>query len=267
MKQLEYSHCLVSGVLHISQVLEDLRPLADRISYASASCEARESFDIDRADDRALLRRFLDEHNIRGDWLHTEFGAGLNLVTITEDAAFERHRAAIAFAGDVPFKAVVLHGGVAPDEPTFLERAKASLGRLLPWAEDAGVTLAVEAPIGPPTLLDSFIEWRTTLGNAPLALCLDTGHANCWQPDFLACARQALPHACCLHVHDNDGIDDQHRLPGEGTIPWDRFIDLLIESGYDGAIGSECVTSPEWPCEDIYERFHEVFERVLVPRA
>lgn len=46
-----------------------------------------------------------------------------------------------------------------------------------------------------------------------------------------------------LHLHDNDGTDDQHRNPGEGTINWDPIVgnvsglwlisDLNVEAAYD----------------------------------
>ena len=265
MKQLEYSHWLISFTSHISDAIEKLRSLTDRVRLISTSCQLPEFFDIDSAADRALLRAFFDECGVRGNWLHAIFGHGMNLVTIEDDASFERHRTVIEFAGEAAFEAVVVHGGVASNEPTFLKRAKASLLRLLPWAEKADVKLALECPTGPPAMLDSLLEWKESLANPHLALCLDTGHANCWQPDFADCVRQTLPHCCCLHLHDNDGVDDLHQPPGEGTIPWDAFVDLLIETGYDGVIGSECDTPEGWSYEDLYERFRSVFGRVLAP--
>ena len=36
-----------------------------------------------------------------------------------------------------------------------------------------------------------------------------------------------------LHLHDNDGAGDQHRIPFTGTIDWDRLAPLIAATGYD----------------------------------
>jgi len=32
------------------------------------------------------------------------------------------------------------------------------------------------------------------------------------------------PHIVTCHLHDNDGYSDQHALPGNGTINWEKLI-------------------------------------------
>ncbi len=36
-----------------------------------------------------------------------------------------------------------------------------------------------------------------------------------------------LPHIATCHLHDNNGIWDEHLLPGRGNIDWPRLINLL----------------------------------------
>jgi sugar phosphate isomerase/epimerase len=36
-----------------------------------------------------------------------------------------------------------------------------------------------------------------------------------------------LPHVTTCHLHDNNGVHDQHLLPGRGTIDWGHVIGLL----------------------------------------
>ena len=38
------------------------------------------------------------------------------------------------------------------------------------------------------------------------------------------------PHIVCCHLHDNDGLNDAHTLPGLGTIDWAEKIPLLRQS-------------------------------------
>jgi hypothetical protein len=52
-----------------------------------------------------------------------------------------------------------------------------------------------------------------------LGFCYDAGHRNCKEPDIdlLSLFGDKL---VALHLHDNDGTGDQHRVPFEGKIDW-----------------------------------------------
>ena len=41
------------------------------------------------------------------------------------------------------------------------------------------------------------------------------------------------------HVHDNNGLDDEHLFPYMGITDWDRFCRALGETGYDGPLSFE----------------------------
>lgn len=67
--------------------------------------------------------------------------------------------------------------------------------------------------------------------NSPhIRMCLDTGHAH-MTADLIESTRAAMPAISYFHVHDNDGKVDDHRMPGDGNIPWDRFGTMLKETG------------------------------------
>jgi sugar phosphate isomerase/epimerase len=34
-------------------------------------------------------------------------------------------------------------------------------------------------------------------------------------------------HICSTHIHDNDGVNDSHLWPGNGTIDWKGTMELL----------------------------------------
>jgi sugar phosphate isomerase/epimerase len=42
-----------------------------------------------------------------------------------------------------------------------------------------------------------------------------------------------------LHLHDNDGSYDQHRIPSEGTINWDSIVRKIQSAGYKGSMSLE----------------------------
>ncbi len=75
-------------------------------------------------------------------------------------------------------------------------------------------------------------------------VCIDTGHThevtrfgNPTIGDFIRMFKNN--EIACLHMHDNDGIDDQHLPVNTGTIDWDDVFDALDEVGYDGVFNLE----------------------------
>ena len=70
--------------------------------------------------------------------------------------------------------------------------------------------------------------------------CYDSGHHNCWASDK-DLLLQYGSRLMSLHLHDNDGIDDQHRLPFDGTIDWSVTMNKIAKTGYTGAIAMEAI--------------------------
>ena len=63
--------------------------------------------------------------------------------------------------------------------------------------------------------------------------CWDTGHANIeghQYEDILALGTDLY----AIHVHDNNGIADEHQAPFSGTLNMDEVLTALIEIGYKG---------------------------------
>lgn len=63
-------------------------------------------------------------------------------------------------------------------------------------------------------------------------MCYDTGHAMMTGPvakRLIACA-DVIGY---LHIHDNDGRVDDHRMPGDGEIDWNAVRDALAKTQLD----------------------------------
>lgn len=75
------------------------------------------------------------------------------------------------------------------------------------------------------------------------AICVDTGHSNhaarFGNPPPQEVILRAGPHLACLHMHDNDGQTDQHKIPKTGTIRWNAIFDALDAVGYSGTYNME----------------------------
>ena len=54
-------------------------------------------------------------------------------------------------------------------------------------------------------------------------LCYDVGHNNIRK----CMAGIKSLNIECFHIHDNDGVNDSHRLPYEGTVDWYHEIDFI----------------------------------------
>ncbi|MCK4873385.1 MAG: sugar phosphate isomerase/epimerase [Phycisphaerales bacterium] len=66
------------------------------------------------------------------------------------------------------------------------------------------------------------------VGSSRLAMCFDTGHAH-MTGDVCESLRAAAPAIRYIHINDNDGTDDDHKMPGDGTIDWDAFARTVRE--------------------------------------
>lgn len=97
------------------------------------------------------------------------------------------------------------------------------LRRLAEIGERLGVVYLIEnQPFNCYTGFDpvQLAEDVLAVGSSRIRMCLDTGHAHVVTGDVVGAIRGAGPAIAYFHVHDNDGVSDDHRMPGDGTIDW-----------------------------------------------
>jgi sugar phosphate isomerase/epimerase len=188
---------------------------------------------------RAFGLRLLDLHGSNGNekrWTSArehERAAGVLLVKNRIDMTR-------ALGGD----AVVMHVPGSRDlagDPGALDRLRRSLDECLPYARERGLRVAVE---------NGEDNWGTirglfdAYGPDVLGLCYDCGHGNLARPgipagsalDNLGAVKARL---LVLHLHDNDGKSDLHRVPYTGTVDWPRLSGIIAASGYGKCISME----------------------------
>ena len=76
-------------------------------------------------------------------------------------------------------------------------------------------------------------------GKECFGLCLDTGHLNLLgknQGDFIRTLGSRIK---ALHLHDNNGMGDDHLAPYTGTIIWKDVMQALKDVGYSGDLNFE----------------------------
>ena len=62
--------------------------------------------------------------------------------------------------------------------------------------------------------------------------CLDVGHATLLGKDLYRFISILGDRLQVLHVHDNNGLQDEHLFPYMGITNWDRFCRALGEYNY-----------------------------------
>ena len=164
-----------------------------------------------------------------------------------------RHLACLNIAADFGIKTYTLHSGgdfrfPAYSEAQLMDEIRRKLDVLLPEAEKRKIVICLEN--GMPKLCwpNRLLILKNDYPTPYLGFCYDSGHANIMDhgreiPDSLPRRNYAgtgyepewedhalekmLPHVVNCHLHDNNGLQDQHLLPGEGTIDWHHTMSLL----------------------------------------
>jgi len=134
-----------------------------------------------------------------------------------------------------------LRKGVSGPHEEVRTNLVASLSGLTPVCAETGVRLAVENMVPPEFGVhpSELVELAEAVDPAQIGICFDSSHANMskllTREAVVACGK----HLFCLHLSDNDGSGDQHRVPYEGTVDWPGLIDRLREIDYEGPVNFE----------------------------
>ncbi len=162
---------------------------------------------------------------------------------------FETMQRSIRACASIGVKYWVIHpimpfGADKDPEPEKLWQMNLDFFRaLLPTAKENGVMICYEnMPMkalsnSTPEAMIRFID---EIDDDNFKFCLDTGHCAVFGISPAEAARLAGGRLHVLHVHDNSGRMDEHRLPYFGIIDWADFYKGLCDIGFDGVFSLEC---------------------------
>ena len=192
-----------------------------------------------------------------------------SIVSITEPVKSERIRMvdeikrALEVAEVAPFRYLIQHLGAPAEEYSdrAIDMAFSSLEELSIFAHQRGVAILLE---NIPNGLSSAERLNYFLGvtHLDLGYVFDTGHANLGAGvahEFELMKERIRS----LHVHDNDGQQDQHLFPlgsTGGTIDWAQVMPMLRSRAgqYPLLLELKEVADMQNPLE----RVNEVFDRL-----
>ena len=120
------------------------------------------------------------------------------------------------------------------------EALEESIARLLPVAEETDAVWALEnipSALGRVEPLAAFVA---RIDHPRLKICIDTGHALITEGENTRSGVERLAPLCAAtHLHDNDGRNDAHLIPGEGAFEWPSFFTTLDAHRYSGTLALE----------------------------
>ncbi|MCX7934734.1 MAG: sugar phosphate isomerase/epimerase, partial [Planctomycetota bacterium] len=138
---------------------------------------------------------------------------------------------------------VIMHAAAsisaATDGVSPWEALRRSLDELEPCARRLGVRIAIENGDWP-TIRALLSAYSPDF----LGLCYDSGHGNVDGNGLteLAAVKERL---IAIHLHDNNGHEDEHRLPFTGTVDWAQLAEIIASSAYVKCISLESTIHKE----------------------
>ena len=193
------------------------------------------------------IRAILDPEGITIDSLHAYIdlemfeGPSFDLSAVdprVHKIAIERARSEARYAMDLGCRDVIVHP-VGPGETArdaFREGGLAASAEFLARiGEKAGIRFLIENMPPPMFGSDARVLRRIVeeVSSPHLGLAYDVGHATI-AGDPLGTLRAMGPRLWGVHLHDNDGTEDGHYLPGMGVVPFPAVARGLAEVGFSG---------------------------------
>ena len=192
---------------------------------------------FDTSHGRKSITRTLAGLGLTLDNVH---GAGGMLSTLDEAA----HGTSIAdaimsveAAAELGADTIVQHlsGAGSPVEalPREIDNARRAVEAILSRARALDVVIAVENS-WPESYMAIFRAVMEEFDDPLVRFCYDTSHDQLYDGRQMRVLREYGERLAVLHVSDNRGEEDDHLLPREGVIDWERFTRTLASLPYGG---------------------------------
>lgn len=87
--------------------------------------------------------------------------------------------------------------------------------------------------------IEDGIDFISKLDLENLGIVMDTGHCFVNRESLVDCVSLLKGVPYHIHIDDNNGVSDQHKIPGEGELDFLPFLKELKKSNYDGFLTVE----------------------------
>jgi sugar phosphate isomerase/epimerase len=212
------------------QSVGDPQPYLQRIAEAGFThvhwCHEWATDHIYSAEEIRQIGRWFKDYRL--DLLNLHGSHGQEKVWVSHDenrrqAGVELAQNRIGMTARLGGKVIIMHiPSTAPPETRlgWLTQIRKSLDDIEPFVRRHAVRVALEN-----MAKDDFEMLGILLGEYEpgfLGLCYDSGHANMGGEGIQGLER-LKERLIAVHLHDNDGVNDQHKIPFTGTVDWNRL--------------------------------------------
>ncbi len=188
------------------------------------------------------LKKIADSYGVTFEQTHAPFPSARVGDEKYNNDIHEKIKRAIEITGLLDAKIVVVH-------PVYYKRNKFEKNMELyhslePYAKEYGVKIALENMFGRnekriiPNVCSvprEFNKYIDALDPRYFTACLDLGHCGLVGEDAAnMILKMGGKRIGCLHVHDNDLINDNHTLPYTRNMDWDSILKALAKADYRG---------------------------------
>lgn len=162
--------------------------------------------------------------HINDIWLEGEGG----------DAMLKELKDCVDRCAKVGAKFAVVHLSSGENPPSITDIGRARWAKLAEYAKDSKVQIAFE---NQRKLANLAWAMETFSPEDSVGFCWDCGHEVCF-----ASGREYMPlfgdRLICTHIHDNEGVrnKDDHWIPFDGNLDYNRFAQHIRRSGYQGTL-------------------------------
>jgi sugar phosphate isomerase/epimerase len=142
--------------------------------------------------------------------------------------AMDEVKRALESAEQVPLSAITLHLGLKDDawDERAIENSLTAIEHINTFARPLGVKVLLENLQNDVTSPEHLLAILNIGHFDNVGVTLDVGHANLSDTGLEHAFELLRPRIGELHLHDNNGLRDEHLWPGSGEIDWTKLARL-----------------------------------------
>ena len=150
---------------------------------------------------------------------------------LIHDVTIKRFKKTLQIANFLNAKMVIFHSGYEKWKynhkiDLWLEKSLYTWEEIIRYAQQMNLKIAIENIFEETP--DNLKQLMEVLDSETIGLCFDTGHFNIFSKVSLSQWLDSVDsYIYEFHIHDNNGLADQHLAPGKGNFDFDTLIRKL----------------------------------------
>lgn len=189
------------------------------------------------------ISELLASKGIEHEYLHSSFSHinDMWLDNYAGECMFAELRDNIDCTAEMNIPISIIHLSSGNNPPSISDIGRKRYAELVDYAAKKNVVITFE---NLRKLANVAWAFEAFADSPNVGFCWDCGHENCYTPtiEFMPLYGNKL---ISTHIHDNSGIKDadDHVLPFDGTMNYDRFAEHIKNAKYEGTLMLEVFRS------------------------